>query len=69
MENDTGLLQAPWGNFPFYLALDGVESNQLLCHLAPDQCPVQRHGRLCKTIPHLGVAAAQTQQGSPLTEK
>lgn len=55
MENDTGLLQALWGNFPFYLALDGAESNQLLCHLAPGQCPVPRQGRLCETIPHLSV--------------
>lgn len=51
MENDTELLQALWGSFPFYLALDGAESNQLLCHLAPGQCPAQRHGRLCKSAP------------------
>lgn len=51
MENDTGLLQALLGNFPFYPALDGAESNQQLCRLAPDQCPVQRNGRALKTIP------------------
>lgn len=56
MENDTGLLQALLGNFPFYPALDGAESNQLLCHLAPDQCPVQRSETALKTIPHLNMA-------------
>lgn len=56
MENDTGLLQALLGNFPFYLALDGAESNQLLCHLAPDQCPVQRNERALKAIPRLNMA-------------
>ena len=56
MENDTGLLQALLGNFPFYLALDGAESNQLLCHLAPDQCPVQRNEKALKTTPHLNMA-------------
>lgn len=51
MENDTGLLQALLGNFPFYPVLDGAESNQRLCHLAPDQCPVQRNERALKPIP------------------
>jgi len=53
MGSDRGLLLALLGSFPFYLALDGAESNQLLCHLAPDLCPVQRNEGALKAIPQL----------------